>query len=240
MSKTKEQPLSAEGVTLQAQDAAAAAQDDESVDAVLEISELQHGGELGETERWTRRPPTRQARSSPTPSATPPAGPAVAGRARVRERPPRRSRRPRRRGDNAGASVRARPAGGGAGQGIGDDLGHHTQPPFHGGPRRRGARREARGGDARPGGAVDDHPARRRPGRPQRRTLAAETPRAREDAGAAKILEERGDDRPKARGGEPVGEDRCSSVEAFRKAKPESVDADLADGEQVVRRGCPR
>lgn len=53
MSKTKETPLSAEGVPLKAQDDAAEAQDDASVDAVLELSELQHHGDMGEERRLT-------------------------------------------------------------------------------------------------------------------------------------------------------------------------------------------
>lgn len=51
MSKTKETPLSAEGVPLKTQDEAAKAQDDESTDAVLEISKLTHKGDLGTEER---------------------------------------------------------------------------------------------------------------------------------------------------------------------------------------------
>jgi hypothetical protein len=51
MAEVTEEQLSAEGVTLASQDEAAAAQDDESVDAVLEASELQHRGPFGEDER---------------------------------------------------------------------------------------------------------------------------------------------------------------------------------------------
>lgn len=55
MSKTKETPLSAEGVPLKSQNEAAKAQDDQSVDAVLELSKLQHHGDIGEERRLTEQ-----------------------------------------------------------------------------------------------------------------------------------------------------------------------------------------
>lgn len=51
MSRTKEKPLSAEGVPLADQEKAAKAQADESVDAVLDLSKLQHKGDLLEENR---------------------------------------------------------------------------------------------------------------------------------------------------------------------------------------------